>query len=438
MGKKRPDVAVIGAGFSGLRAAQLLREKGFSVTVLEARDRLGGRAHSAQLGGATVELGCGWVHNHSDDNATSQLVSEAGLQTIEWNWDAVTTVFWEDGAEVSEGEWEDAKAAFEEAAAKAKNRPRCGNLQAAIDSDPPKLDARQMQLFSAVARFELGLDYGAAASEVDVVNWDSDSNGTETDAVLVNGYDQLVDHLAQGLNIRTRAEVTSVEKASDGKFAIRVRGADSPVIADLVLVTIPLGVLKANKVAFSPPLPKDKTNAISVLGMATLNKVIVRFEDRFWDPSLTKCLYSVRHGDDAFTLFLFGLDGSPVISSLIFGGFSHKVEQMTEEAVAAKFLQDLKSVIPDMPGGISPAEVLVTRWISDPHSLGSYSFLPPGARPEHREALAAPVGNGLFFAGEATRYDFPSTTRGAFLSATQAVADICEHVRGEFGESEEE
>jgi monoamine oxidase len=63
-----------------------------------------------------------------------------------------------------------------------------------------------------------------------------------------------------------------------------------------------------------------------------------------------------------------------------------------------------------------PTEHLITRWASDPYSFGSYSYVPRGATSSMRNDLAEPVANKVFFAGEATSSDFPSTVHGAFLS----------------------
>src|SRR5688572_20933263 len=77
-----------------------------------------------------------------------------------------------------------------------------------------------------------------------------------------------------------------------------------------------------------------------------------------------------------------------------------------------------KQVLPEPDGW------LVTRWAADPFALGSYSFLPPGATPDDRKALAAPVGDRLFFAGEATSVEYPATVHGAYLSGRRAAAEV--------------
>jgi monoamine oxidase len=90
---------------------------------------------------------------------------------------------------------------------------------------------------------------------------------------------------------------------------------------------------------------------------------------------------------------------------------------MTDDALVTLAMTDLGAMF---GGGVpTPVAQRVTRWARDPFALGAYSHLPPGARPADRDALAAPVGERLFFAGEATHRDHSATIRGAFESGAR-------------------
>ncbi|TAF48996.1 MAG: amine oxidase, partial [Oscillatoriales cyanobacterium] len=98
------------------------------------------------------------------------------------------------------------------------------------------------------------------------------------------------------------------------------------------------------------------------------------------------------------------------------------IEAWSDAQIIASAMETLKTIFGDeIP---QPIEAQITRWASDPFSLGSYSYNAMGSTPKMRQALAAPVGQALFFAGEASHRKFFATAHGAYLSGLRAARQI--------------
>jgi len=98
------------------------------------------------------------------------------------------------------------------------------------------------------------------------------------------------------------------------------------------------------------------------------------------------------------------------------------IEAWSDEQIVASAMQTLRTIY-----GVSipePIDYQITRWATDPFSLGSYSYNPVGAVPRMRRELAAPLGKSVFFAGEASNEDYFGTAHGAYLSGLRAAKEI--------------
>ncbi len=200
-----------------------------------------------------------------------------------------------------------------------------------------------------------------------------------------------------------------------------------------MLVTVPLGILKAGLITFSPPLPADKTAAISAMGWGLLNKIILQF------PSTTALPPAIA-SQDVFYLYTPGfaterrkfyewlnydrvVAGSNAVVGLISGSFGEAAENGT--GVAETALSAIQAAFPDWPAPpIADVKSKVTRWRSDPWSRGSYSFIAPGADPTMYETLGKGVDGWVFFAGEHTNRSYPALVHGALGSGRRAARDM--------------
>jgi predicted NAD/FAD-dependent oxidoreductase len=242
--------------------------------------------------------------------------------------------------------------------------------------------------------------------------------------VLTGGYQQLAERLATGIDIRFGAVVTRIEYERPGPHRIRLTAGQSTFDCDQVIVTLPLGVLKTGSVTFAPQLPPAKQSAIERLGVGCLAKVIVWFDEPFWPL-------------DQYSFGLIGQDidqcptnivnmtfshGLPCLAILAGGELGARVEQMPEAAARAWAMDCLQQLFgEEVP---QPRRIQTTGWLEDPFSRGAYSYVAVGASPDDFDAIAAPVGDALFFAGEATNRQHWSCVHSGYLSGLREAARI--------------
>ena len=203
--------------------------------------------------------------------------------------------------------------------------------------------------------------------------------------------------------------------------------------ADLALVTLPLGVLKREAVTFEPPLPPRKLAAIRALGFGTLNKCVMLFPAPFWDTDLDTFGRVATSQGARGELFLFysyvhlcGAAGA-VLIGLVAGESAEAFESVDSAEAQRLCVEALQSIFG--PRGVDvpqPVAFVRTAWAADPYARGSYSNVQVGASGDDYDEMASPVGDRLFFAGEATCRTHPATMHGAFMSGLREAARIAD------------
>lgn len=337
-------VVVVGAGLAGLTAAAALDAAGFDVTVLEARDRIGGRLHTVEPSGwdIPVERGASWVHDTGASDLPAQL-DGLGIETVPF--DYATVVLGLDRAPLDDDSFGDEGAAAVEAAVawaadQAGDRSLAEALEesgAAADVDPGELEF--------FLETEVVTEYGAGADELSA-RWGFEE-GTEGDDLLVTGgYGRVADALADGLEVRRSQPVDQITVTAD---ATTVRTADgTQLAADRVVVTVPLGVLQAGTIAFEPPLPDAHVAAIGRLGMGLLDKYWFRFDEVFWEEDALMWTKVAPATDrDPFREW-FNLEpatGEPVLLALLGGETARAWASKTDAEVKAAAMESLQEFL---------------------------------------------------------------------------------------------
>jgi monoamine oxidase len=419
-----PSVIVIGAGMAGLSAARALQDAGAKVTVVEARDRIGGRTWTSQAwSDLPVDMGASWIQG-LQDNPITQLADQAGVPWVRTTGDASLTL----DASGNEVDLADADQMIEDLIDTARlavdNFDADVSLADAVTAQPAwkNADATTRRLIRQFVVTEIEHEYAGPWTALSAWYFDEGKDLLGGDAIFPGGYGQLVQLLAQGLDIRTGLTVTALAPDSGG---VRVTLADgSSLSADHVVLTVPLGVLRAGAIAFATPLAAARTDAINTLRMGLLNKCWLRFDQVAW-PDDVDWISWIGPEDGQFAQWtsLAKPLGAPVLCAF------HAADQaLGREALTdAQMQSDAQAALRAMFGSAFPAPIAsqTTRWASDPFALGSYSFNAVGTTPETRRALAGADWDGhLHFAGEATSSDFSATVQGAILSGRAAAKAI--------------
>lgn len=429
------SVLVIGAGVAGLSAARELRRLGYSVTVLEARDRIGGRVWTRRdpARGLALDIGASWIHGVTG-NPIAALASELGLTTHPTDYDN-NWLYDTNGAEVSDALERAIEALFDDvmeavaaiaAARQAADLPDIALGQAiATAADDLELNATQRRQLAFAVNTTIEHEFAADVSQLSLYHWDEGEAYRGGDVIFPNGYDQIVTALADGLTIRTGVAATRIAYTASN---VTVSTSAGEFTADYAIITTPVGVLKQGAIGFAPALPVAKQQAIARLGSGVLNKTFLIFPQRFWDrePELLNYI-SAEKGRWCEALNLAHYVNKPVLLWFNAGEYGAAIEALTDGEITAAAMATLRTIY---GAGIpAPEAVHISRWLSDPFARGAYSSLAPGATPDDRAALAAPVGGRLFFAGEATHRDFPATVHGAYLSGLAAANVLAQSER---------
>jgi len=408
------SVLVIGAGMSGIKAANQLNQQGFDVTVLEGRDRIGGRVWSDDSLGKPVDLGASWIHG-IEGNPIHTLAKDLGVPMYEWDYENQVT-YDIDGNETTK--IDDALAEKQDSfyfwAAKALFNDSEASVQDAIDvgvksGDLNNFSQAEVEFF---ANAMIEQDAAADSRDISLAGLWKDEGFDGPDVIFPEGYDALVKALARGLDVRLNTWVSSINYTNK---QVEVGTSNGVFKADHVIVTVPLGVLKKNKIAFEPQLPEQKQAAINSLSMGVLNKVYLAFDDVFWDKDVTNLAkVSEQKGHWSYWINLEPATGLPILTAFNVAQYGKEVENFSNEEIISLAMGELRKIygkdIPDPTGNI------ITRWSQDPFSYGSYSYVPKGVSASMRDKLAEPMYDKVFFAGEATHAKYSATVHGAYLS----------------------
>ena len=407
-----PDVIVVGAGAAGIAAARRLTARGLRVAVLEARDRVGGRAVTTILKGHPVDLGAHWLHA----GPINPLVALARHRGEPLRQAPVEGHVFVNGRLVSRRE----RAVFDRAFALADRAltaaARSGDDRAAADALPP------MGPWGRRVAAVHGLVSGRPLDEVSL--HDFPSLEYADNRFIAGGLGAYLARLARGLPIRTGTPVRSIDWSGAG---VSVDSDAGTLRARAVVLTVPMAVLQHDGLRFSPGLPGRLRDAVDGFTQGLYEHVVLH-----WPRS------PFRGADKLATLV--GRHAQP--PGLLTGIDGTSFHFFELDALAAQALDDrdphaparfARAVLAEHFGHRALADLTVpatTAWRRDPWARASWAVVPPG-RFAIRDALKAPVGDRIWFAGEALSRAQWGTVGGAWEEATRAADDIAARVAGE-------
>ncbi|XP_065867382.1 lysine-specific histone demethylase 1 homolog 1 [Euphorbia lathyris] len=439
---ERANVIIVGAGLAGLVAARQLVGMGFKVVILEGRARPGGRVKTRKMKGdgvvAAADLG-GSVLTGINGNPLGVLARQLDLPLHKVR--DICPLYLPDGKAIDSEIDSRVEVSFN------KLLDRVCKLRQTMIEEVKSVD---VNLGTALEAFRhaykvaevpqermllnwhlANLEYANASlmSNLSMAYWDQDDpyemGGDH--CFIPGGNDTFVRELAKGLPIFYERIVQSIRYGADG---VIVYASGQEFRGDMVLCTVPLGVLKHGSIEFVPELPQRKQDAIQRLGYGLLNKVALLFPYNFWGGELDTFGHLTEDSSMRGEFFLFysysSVSGGPLLIALVAGEAAVKFETVSPVESVRRVLQILRGIF--HPKGIvvpDPVQAICTRWGKDCFTYGSYSYVAVGSSGDDYDILAESIGDGrVFFAGEATNKQYPATMHGAFLSGMREAANI--------------
>lgn len=400
------DVAIIGAGAAGLGAARALEGKGLSVLILEARDRIGGRAFTRQLAdGITFDVGCGWLHS-ADKNPFVDVAKQLGFDLDRnrphWREQAFNLNFPLDEREAYFREVDAFYARLEEAAEDDEDHKA---------SDYLAHGNRWNALLDCISTYV----NGAELDRISVHDVDAYED-TEINWRVKRGYGALVSAYGAPCPVALNTQVTLIDHS--GK-RIRIETSRGTIHASKVIFTLPTNLIANEAMRFVPALP-EKIAAARGLPLGVNDKVMLALdggEELPRDGHLRGAKDRVGCGS-----YHLRPQGMACIEGYFGGKFARELEEAGEGALAQQSIDEIVALLgSDYRKKLRP--LANSRWALDPFATGSYSHALPG-HAEDRAVLAAPHDNRIFFAGEATSPNFFSTCHGALESGVRAAGEV--------------
>ncbi|KAK1142654.1 hypothetical protein N8T08_007458 [Aspergillus melleus] len=483
MGKK-PQVAIIGAGVSGLRCADILAKSGVRVTIFEARNRVGGRVHQGEVGNHLVDLGPNWIHGTGKNPiADIAALTETTIDDLEGD----QILYSSDGklidrqltAKVSEFLWETIGEAFEYSNA---HKETISPDRSLLDFLTERLETTSLTPLEKELCIESSRLWGAYVG--DPIERQSlkffcleeciDGNNY----FVASTYRAILQHVSKTAleNAEIRFDQPIVKIASKLRDDPKTPGEITLTTAtgetfqfDEVVVTCPLGWLKRNQAAFTPELPTRLTQAINSISYGRLEKIYVTFPEAFWhkhtdhtspttsntngppptfiqflDPTYTPHPSNITWNQESVSLatlpapcaqptllfYTYGPCATHIVSTLKDIPPSSAAYTNYLTTVLSPFYSLLPDYDPTSPI-CQPTAFLATQWQNDPYAgHGSYCNFQRGLEHGDRdiEVLRAGMGvdRGVWFAGEHTApFVALGTTTGAYWSGERAAGQIC-------------
>ncbi len=416
------DVAVIGAGAAGLAAARRLHDHGIDLLLLEARERIGGRAFTLQSydGSLPIELGAEFIHG--TPAVTLSLMQECGQERMDTGSHYVRD--YDREFEEAWDVWDWTERVLRRVDVRGPDR----SVEEFLDSVPSNelSDEQRHAVRSLIEGFDAAITGDASIIAI-AKEWRSGTN--DASFRPLHGYAPIMQHLARSVSTRTLLR-TRVDRVRWSPQRVRIQatrqGKPIEIAARRAIVTLPVGVLQEQHDLFDPPLPKEKQSAIDAIAMGPVLKVVLDFRRPFWEEA-----QDGHFRDTAFfrapqcemgALWTRLPQRTPLLVAWAGGGAAQSLIDRKIDPIAAA-LSTCGALFPSVDVYAVLRNAYYHDWQADAFSRGAYSFLRVGGG-DARETLRAPVDQTLFFAGEATWADDAGTVGGAFESGYRAADDV--------------
>ncbi|KAF9395834.1 hypothetical protein BGX21_009749 [Mortierella sp. AD011] len=453
MAPAKKHVVIIGAGISGLAAAHELSKhpSTIQVTVLEARNRIGGRLDTHRNlvpgvhGDIPIDFGASWIHGVDPSNPIVSLAEAANARLEATNSDVIyyhpgqeaikedeSNHYWTVLLDIYERAQEYSKANRKHIPTNISFTNWLNNFLSTRQCNDPQLpnymSPKELEIVPLLAQFWAD-ENAIPLNKVSLKYMDAENMLPGDHCIMANGYDGVLDVLCKDMNsVDIRLEHI-VNRIDYNESNVKISTNKGVFTADVVLVTLPLGVLKSNSVTFSPPLPERKRTAIRRLGFGTMVKAVLYFPTCFWPadkhfinflpipssiPNPKICRHLNRRQMKALKTYmndlanytsLMPIHGAPILIAYMANDSAEVFEKLTEEEAMEVLFCQLShyfDVLAKDPAKFKPTRTFMTRWNADPYARGSYTSIPVGAHQSDLAEFEIPVGAQSVVVGGAT------------------------------------
>ncbi len=269
---------VVGAGAAGLATAAQLKKSGCNVTVLEGRNRIGGRAWTENLQGSPIDLGASWFHGVNTHTLTPR-AKELGIELIPTDYE--NGILFDSSG--NRFDWSRLTTFYDFIYDSILGKGSKESMGPSINDYRQTLSRKEQVWFDYVVVSEIEHEYAGHIDDLSLLAASEGASPVGGDAVPESGYAPFMEDLAKDLDIRLSTKVSEISHDDNGATVRTDKGVFS---GDAVVVTLPLGVLKTGDVRFRPSLSIKQQAAIDGLEMGLLNKVAIKFQEPFWDTSM--------------------------------------------------------------------------------------------------------------------------------------------------------
>jgi monoamine oxidase len=421
-------VIVIGAGASGIYAAHLLMKQGVDVTILEASNRIGGRIMSnTTFADFSIEMGAEEIHGKrsvlydlASFVAPENLVEHTG-KDFYWT----NNLLRDEQNLLSQSEYSGEVETMFQLIDSLGTYPEENKLLSQYLVDFPLIPSLHPIVNALVAN-----EYGSSNNRIGMLALKEAEAGYSSgdESLGLNGisYWQLFERAFSDAigKVVLNEPVQTIDYSGPNVRVKSILGNE--FIADRVLVTIPLAMLKNNSIEFQPSLPPEKLQAIQSIEMGNGIKITLKFTSPFWEPS-TRSILGASVAPEYWVTNADKTSNGNYLTAFIMGESADNLALLSENAAIQELLSELTTLYPN--GNVQSlysGEFLYKNWANEPYIGGVYSY-PSINSTGQRENLASSISNKLFFAGEATNYNgHLATVHGAMESGYRAVLELLE------------
>lgn len=408
------DVVIVGAGCAGLAAAKRLRDAGLTFRVVEAMDRIGGRAWTTTSDfGVPFDIGCAWLHA-ADRNPFFPEAQAAGWTL--YHHDMGLDHLW-----------------FGKRRATAEEMARVAAADAALQACLEAHDGPDDRLSSLIAdchclransTFAGPMDFGADDDEISIEDYKAAAD-LDPNYFTREGFGALIHRWGADVPVTLSTPVRRIRWDGPGVEIETVRGT---IRGKAAIVTVSTGVLAFEEIAFAPDLPAGHQEAIFDLPMGLLTKIPLRVEGTRLGLKPFDDVLIERHArhDLFFLAFPFDLD---LMVGFVGGDFAWEMEA-AGAAAAVDFATDRLVDIFGSDARRAVTHGIMTNWGGERFVRGGYAAARPG-KAGARAVLAEPVGERIWFAGEALAGGLKQTAAGARLSGEAVAGQVALRLAGQ-------